>query len=117
VTGYEISNAEAQTLLLREKNQHFVPSHKDVNEQEVPKLADFSAFYPKPVERASAELARLLSDRTGIVWASGTHTSTPVPLFAVGPGQSVFRGLADQYEVGRELLELFLPDSRKNPAK
>jgi alkaline phosphatase len=117
VTGYEISNAEAQTLLLREKNQHFVPSHKDLNEQEVPKLADFSAFYPKPVERASAELARLLSDRTGIVWASGTHTSTPVPLFAVGPGQSAFRGLADQYEVGHRLLELFLPDSRKNPAK
>ena len=29
--------------------------------------------------------SRALDDRRGVVWATGTHTHTPVPLVVVGP--------------------------------
>lgn len=44
----------------------------------------------------------------GIVWSTATHTSTPVPLFAIGPAKDRFGGLVTQIEVGQALLSLVL---------
>jgi hypothetical protein len=40
-------------------------------------------FYPGPA--FAARLAHELAEQTRLVWATGTHTSQPVPIMAMGP--------------------------------
>jgi alkaline phosphatase len=42
----------------------------------------------------------------GVVFATDGHTATPVPVVAAGPGSGRFRGLLDNTEIGRALLDL-----------
>ena len=105
--GHQITTKQATDLLTPERNEFRVPGHADLNDELVPKINDFSAFYPKSINRATAALARLLAARSGIVWATGNHTSTPVPLFAIGPGQDSFKGIPTQVDVGAKLASIF----------
>jgi len=105
--GHQITIKQATDLLTPERNEFRVPGHADLNDELVPKINDFSAFYPKSINRATAALARLLAARSGIVWATGNHTSTPVPLFAIGPGQDSFKGIPTQVDVGAKLASIF----------
>jgi alkaline phosphatase len=41
------------------------------------------------------KIARGLSTQSGIVWATGHHGGSPVPIFAVGKGSTAVRGLHD----------------------
>ena len=41
------------------------------------------------------KIARGLSTQSGVVWATGHHGGTPVPIFAVGKGAAAVRGLHD----------------------
>jgi alkaline phosphatase len=45
----------------------------------------WQAYRPSERDRVSAMASRALDDRRGVVWATGTHTHTPVPLVVVGP--------------------------------
>lgn len=65
-----------------------------------------SRFYPYDVSRGSALLAGKLAPQAGVVWATGTHSTTPVVVAATGPGASGFRGLHDHAAVGRLFAEL-----------
>lgn len=40
-------------------------------------------------------LSRTISPQTGIVWATGHHGGTPVPMFGLGKGSKAVRGLHD----------------------
>lgn len=65
-----------------------------------------SVFYPYPHYIASARLAALLTPQMNIAWSTGTHTSTPIPIFARGPGAERFRGVMNTREFGDRLLAL-----------
>ncbi len=43
------------------------------------------------------------------IWASDSHTATPVPVFAMGPGAEEFSGRHSTWEIGRKLLALLEP--------
>ena len=47
----------------------------------------------------TALLGRLLGRETNTAWAVGTHTHTPVMIFAQGPWAEKFRGLLDNIEI------------------
>ncbi|NVP00787.1 alkaline phosphatase, partial [Photobacterium damselae subsp. damselae] len=49
----------------------------------IPAIHDFDAFYPYN-DRANL-LARVQGTKQNIVWGTGTHTHTPVNVFAWGP--------------------------------
>jgi alkaline phosphatase len=46
-------------------------------------------------------MARLFGKETNTAWAVGTHTHTPVMIFASGPSGEKFRGLLDNVDVPR----------------
>lgn len=62
-------------------------------------------FYPDSNNYLTALVARELSSQQGIVWGTGTHTSTPVGVYAVGAPHLTarFAGAYPQVEVGRRL--------------
>jgi alkaline phosphatase len=46
-------------------------------------------------------LGRLFAKEMNTAWAVGTHTHTPVMVFAKGPGGEKFRGLLDNVDIPR----------------
>jgi len=91
--GVHISKAEALQVL-----------HPETAPQTVWGMG-YSQFYPYRISHKSALLGRVLSSKLGIVWSTGTHTATPVNLFAVGPGAETLSGLRDNAWLGRWLHE------------
>jgi alkaline phosphatase len=65
-----------------------------------------SPFYPYSDYLPSARLASRLAPHTNIAWSTGTHTSTPIPIFAAGPGGERFRGVMTSKEFGEQLLQI-----------
>ena len=67
---------------------------------------EVSDFYPYEEYSPSAVLGRYLAPRLNVVWATGTHTSTPVLVFAKGPGAEKLRGFMETTQLGRLLAEM-----------
>lgn len=62
-------------------------------------------YYPRG-SAPTALLGRALGAQFGIVWATGTHTSTPVLVFSTGPQSSSFQGVFQTHELGSRLQAL-----------
>lgn len=65
-----------------------------------------SDFYPYKKFHSAARIGRATGAPNGIVWATGTHTTTPVLVMAKGPGQEHFVGWQHAREIGQKLLGL-----------
>lgn len=105
-TAFTISLQEAQNILARETNPFPVENHKYLKAKEVPKVHDFKAFYVYGDEVHLNLMGRALSKYQNVVWNTGTHTHTPVPVIARGPGQENFKGIQTQTQVGQSMREL-----------
>lgn len=104
-TGFRLTEAEAARILEDEPNAWHRPGHRELGEARVPRIDELDAFHPYVEDRRPAALARALAEQTGVVWATGTHTHTPVPAIAYGPERATraFRGWMTQPDVGRAL--------------
>jgi alkaline phosphatase len=108
--GWMIDEAAAARVLADEPNTMRVAGHPYLDRPTAPRIDDFDAFHVYIDDRRSAGLARALAAEQSVVWASGTHTSTPVPLIAIGPqGHAArFHGIRTLDEVGRLTVEALL---------
>ncbi len=77
------------------------------------KAAYFATFFEKKglsmyetMNSTSVQLGQLLANHYGVGWTSGEHTADYVPLLAVGPGASRFRGFIQNTEVFHHYLAL-----------
>jgi alkaline phosphatase len=46
------------------------------------------------------------NNQTKIQWGTGSHTGTPVGVYAYGPGANLFSGLMDNTEIHNKILEV-----------
>lgn len=104
---YEFNEEMALRLLMTEN----IP--KDWQPQKIRKWAaidDFDSFYPDYIDRRPAMLARLIADQQGVVWGSGTHTSTLVPVLTIGreSWKKEFIGVFTSRELGSRMQKVFL---------
>ena len=63
------------------------------------KPREYSEFYSEGAGNPSPLMGRLFGKEMNTAWAVGTHTHTPVMIFANGPVAEKFRGLIDNVEV------------------
>jgi len=63
------------------------------------KPREYSEFYSEGAGNPSPLMGRLFGEEMNTAWAVGTHTHTPVMIFAKGPLAEKFRGLIDNVEV------------------
>ncbi|MCG3816145.1 alkaline phosphatase [Photobacterium damselae] len=80
---FAITEAQAKAVLTDKTNPYHVDGHSYLSESTIPAIHDFDAFYPYN-DRANL-LARVQGAKQNIVWGTGTHTHTPVNVFAWGP--------------------------------
>lgn len=115
LTGFEIDAQSAQGLLSGMMTQPTQTAASDPGgtHEGLPHsdclLHDFYS-YEENVE--SARIARALGVSQGIVWSTGTHTASPVPVFAVGPDSATapFAGLLHHTGVGMALMRALEPE-------
>lgn len=100
---FEVTKDEVKEIMKSEKNKYYLESHPVLNSKNVPKVNDFSAYYTYGAVIRSNLIGREIAHKQSVVWATGSHTSTPVSLFAVGPKSLTdqFDGVLHSTEVGR----------------
>jgi len=84
-TQFPITLADAAAVLETEVNEYYVAGHKTLGVDLFPKIHDFKEFYVYGNELRRNLLGRVAAKYQNTVWATGTHTTTPVPLIAIGP--------------------------------
>jgi alkaline phosphatase len=105
--GYSFSDKDIDQLMRSSKNQFYRPDHKNLKLKEVPHIEDFAAFYSYGNIVRSNIFARVLAHKQSAVWATASHTSTPVTMITVGPKSLTdeFNGLLHSTEVGRKTIK------------
>ncbi len=106
-SSFPITLDDARAVLATEPNASYVAGHRYLDERTFPRIADFEEFYVDPPRARAALLGRAVAREQGIVWGTGTHTSTLVLAIASGPPawSRRFDGLRHQSELGRILME------------
>lgn len=108
-TEFNITVAQAKTVLTTEANPFYQANHSTLGEKEVPKMPMNSPFYPYQKENRQNLLAQVVSAQQQVVWATGTHTSTPVLVFTHSKEAALipFSKVLHHSDLGRLLGEAF----------
>jgi alkaline phosphatase len=88
-TAFKITEAQAVKILATENNPFYKAGHVSFGEKTVPKMEINGAFFVNPKENRENLLAQAVASSQQVVWATGTHTSTPVYVFVNGPEQTM----------------------------
>ncbi|MFB9214921.1 alkaline phosphatase [Vibrio sinaloensis] len=86
-SAFPITAEQAERVLASKPNPYRLAQHKYLAKEQVPAINDFDAFFPYN-DRGNL-LAREQATGQNIVWGTGTHTHTPVNVFAWGPADKV----------------------------
>ncbi len=86
-SDFSITPEQAERVLASKPNSYRLASHKYLSEENVPAINDFDAFFPYN-DRGNL-LAREQGTKQNTVWGTGTHTHTPVNVFAWGPAGTI----------------------------
>ncbi|PTB32663.1 alkaline phosphatase [Photobacterium phosphoreum] len=84
---FPITEAQAAAILKDKVNPYHKDNHSYLSATDIPAIHDFDAFYPYN-DRANL-IARAQATQQNIVWGTGTHTHTPVNVFAWGPAATI----------------------------
>ena len=105
---FKIDENEAATILAREPNNYYLKGHKYLDAKEFPKVDDFEEFYVYGNDVHKNLIGRVLGKHQNVVWATGSHTHTLVPVIAWGPEATVkqFSKLLHHTEIGKKLIEV-----------
>ncbi len=106
--GYTLTVEEAEKILAKEVNNYFKEGHPKLGFKIFPRVDDYEEFYVDPSKIPAALLARAIGKYQNVVWATGTHTATPVPFIVLGPEkiQDKFKGILHTTIWGRRLIEV-----------
>jgi alkaline phosphatase len=88
-TEFKITEAQALKILATEANPLYRAGHISLGEKTVPKMEVNGAFFVYQKENRENLLAQAVSASQQVVWATGTHTSTPVFVFVKGEEQAM----------------------------
>lgn len=88
-TEFKISEQQAKKILATEDNPLYQAGHQYLGLKTVPKMDVNGEFFPYQKDNRQNLLARAVASSQQVVWATGTHTSTPVYVFVTGTDQSM----------------------------
>lgn len=106
-TGFTLSVRDATDILTFVPNPEYAPGKSGHGPATHPLISDYSVFYNlDTLHRITALIARKLAPQTGISWAGGAHSHTPVPVIAYGPEKDTekFKGIHHTTDFGNSLI-------------
>lgn len=84
-TGVEISTDDALAVMRERLNPYRVMTHRYLREEIVPDVGLKQAFYTNTANMLGGILASRIGIAQNISWATGTHSSAPVPMIMLAP--------------------------------
>ncbi|MCI5130282.1 MAG: alkaline phosphatase, partial [Candidatus Electrothrix sp. EH2] len=110
-TEFRITEAQAARILETEENPYYVKGHKKLGLKTVPKIDVNQAFFVPNKNKARQNLLAIeVATQQQVVWATGTHTATPVPVFAQGPRKAAFSRIMHHTQLSRYALDALLAE-------
>ena len=110
-TEFAITEDQAATVLATENNPYFVEGHSYLGNKVVPKMGSTGAFFVYQTDDNRQNLlAREVAAAQQVVWNTGTHTATPVLVFAKGAPEAMapFGDVLHHTQLGRYAIEAVL---------
>ncbi len=110
-TEFTISEDQAAAILATEDNPYFSEGHSYLGTKVVPKMGSTSAFFVYQTDDNRQNLlAREVAADQMVVWNTGTHTATPVLVFAKGSPEAMapFGNVLHHTQLGRYAIEAIL---------
>lgn len=107
-SAFHINEQQARRILSTHANPYYCADHEYLNVKDVPIMAGNTAFFPYQKTNRENLLAQALANEQQTVWATGSHTSTPVYVFAKGKKNSTayFQRLLHHTELGRLMIKV-----------
>lgn len=107
VSAFPITEAQAAKVMAREPNAYRVEGHSTLSAETFPAFDDFEAFFPFGDDGHVNLFARQVADAQSVVWATGTHTHTPVAVVSWGPAAYTqrFTGMMHHTDIGQGLID------------
>ncbi|MBU4204423.1 MAG: alkaline phosphatase [Acidobacteria bacterium] len=65
-----------------------------------------AAFEDSSKKAFPLAIARIISAKAGLTWASDGHSALPVPVYAIGSGQELFNGCFDNTDLAKKMAAL-----------
>jgi alkaline phosphatase len=108
IEPFSITLQDATKILTLTENRQYIEGHRYLGTKTVPKMPEPEAFYVYGEKARMNRLARILSAQQCVVWGTGTHTNTPVPLITFGPPSATqrFTGFLHTTDVGKGMIAL-----------
>lgn len=105
-TAFPITPAQAARVLETEDNPIYIEGHDYLGSKIVPKLDNKDEFFGYQTDDNRQNLLALeVGAAQFAVWNTGTHTSTPVLVFAKGPASSSFAKVLHHTQVGQYTID------------
>jgi alkaline phosphatase len=101
---FKLSSKDIKEIMSSKENEFYHKDHPYMGAKTFPKINDFSAFYIYGERVRQNIFARVLAHQHSAVWATATHTSTPVTMVTFGPKSLTdeFDGFMHSIDVGRK---------------
>ena len=110
-TEFAISEDQAANILATEDNPNLVEGHRYLGSPVVPNMGSTGAFFVyQTSDNRQNLLAREVAAAQMVVWNTGTHTATPVLVFAKGSPEAMapFGDVLHHTQLGRYTIEAIL---------
>jgi alkaline phosphatase len=106
-TEFKITESQAVKILATEANPLYREGHISLGKKRVPKMEVNGAFFVYQNENRENLLAQAVAASQQVVWASGTHTSTPVFVFVKGEEQTMrpFAKILHHTQLGQLMID------------
>lgn len=106
-TDFPITLEQAKVILTDTPNPYQTLGHSSLSADTLPAVHDFQSFYVYGEEIRWDLMGRALSEQQNIVWGTGTHTTTPVGVFAWGPLEDIkpFSQVTHHSQVGQFMMD------------
>ncbi|WP_031433390.1 alkaline phosphatase [Methylomarinum vadi] len=105
-SDFKIDLEQAKAILAQEANEYRRKGHKYLSAEYFPKVHDFKEFYVYGKDVRLDLIGRALAKEQNVVWATGTHTHTPVPVIVWGAERYArpFSSLSHHTDIARRLI-------------
>lgn len=109
-TEFPITEAEAAKVSEVENNAYYVKGHIYLGVEIFPSINDFEEFYVHPDRAREAILGHVVAKHQNVVWSTGTHTNSLVPIIAIGPKDLIqwFNHMMHTTEWGQYVIDIFI---------
>ncbi len=113
-SNFKVTLAQALEISKREPNEYHQKNHTYLSAKEFPQINDFKAFYVYGDDLHANLIGRALSAEQNVVWGTGTHTASPVPVYVFGPSSITkqFSMMQHHTEVAQKMMKALLRDDQ-----